>query len=116
MVAITIFEAQPAPCTRTPSRLRDSLLLREFTWIQPAPMATKTNAKEAFDTTHLPLDLEQHEEERKTAAYWFKTPKSQADGPKPPVILHFHGGAYITLEASDIFMGITMSRIDGQVR
>ncbi|TKY86586.1 hypothetical protein EX895_004735 [Sporisorium graminicola] len=108
---LTVFEAQPAHCTRTPSRLRDSLLLREFTWIQPAPVTTKEKSGDGFDTTNLPLDLEEHEKERKTAAYWFKTPKSLADGPKPPVILHFHGGAYITLEASDIFMGVTMARM-----
>lgn len=108
---MTIFGTQPNPCTRTPSRLRDSLLLREFTWILPAPLAADGKSKSGFDTSNLPLDLEEKEKSRRTAAYWYKTRKSMADGPKPPVILHFHGGAYITLEASDIFMGITMARM-----
>ena len=138
-------EAQPALNTRTPSKLRDRLLMRKFTWIEPAPVSSSKRGTESikgsFDTSPLPVNLKDSETKRKTAAYWYYNPKERSPcgsartRRKSPVLLYFReyraflfrcditgdevltsdwlpdGGAYITLEAGDVFMGLTLARM-----
>ena len=94
---LTVFRAQPAINTRTPSRLRDWVLMRTFTWIEPVALAKgEKGADESavFDTTKLPIDLEEREAARRTAGLWFFNPAEPASAPpkaarQSSVLLYF---------------------------
>ncbi|UZJ55737.1 hypothetical protein CBS101457_005057 [Exobasidium rhododendri] len=131
---MSVFGAQPALNTRTSSRLRDIVLCRSFTWINPAPIGAASATQEddssaegiekdtpfapkPFDSSQLPVPLAEKESTKKTAGLWFLNPKEPATAlpitkmRKSAVVLYFHGGAYKFLEAGDIFMGLTLGRM-----
>ena len=82
-----IYKAQPNPSTRQPSKLRDRLLCRRFTWIEPAPLSSaeheekRTTAATGFDASPLPVALDVAESKKKTAALWYLNPKEPGDIP-----------------------------------
>jgi hypothetical protein len=98
---LAVIGTQPSINTRTPSRLRDWILCRSFQWVKPAPVGVFTGNGDAekaekycFDTTKLPLDLEEKEISKQTAALWFFNPAEKAVLPiksarKSSVLLYF---------------------------
>jgi hypothetical protein len=97
---MAFFRCQPFANTRTPSRFRDRLLCRTFTWIDPAPLLSLTTAEKtalAFDDSTLPVALNTKETQQRTAGLWFlnrKEPYSysaavEKSQRKSPVLLYF---------------------------
>ncbi|UZJ51314.1 hypothetical protein CBS101457_000634 [Exobasidium rhododendri] len=119
MYWMAVCGAQPALNTRTPSKLRDWILCRKFTWIAPAS-TTLNGKKESFDSSAMPVALKPSEARKRTAGLWYFNPAEPAPRMplkttrRSPVVLYFHGGAYITLEAGDIFMGLTLARMQAK--
>lgn len=94
---LAVLRAQPSPNTRTPSRLRDWLLCRRFAWVQPVSISQRRGTSTpSFDSSTLPLPLDEGEASRRTAALWFLNPREQfVSGQldkatrKSPVLLYF---------------------------
>lgn len=97
---MAFFRCQPFPNTRTPSRLRDRLLCRTFTWIEPAPLlrtSTGEKSKLAFDDSSLPVGLDPKESHQRTAGLWFLNRKEpyaystivEKSERRSPVLLYF---------------------------
>jgi hypothetical protein len=122
---LTKMGARPALNTRTPSRLRDWLLCRKFTWIAPA----STNRKDAgysFDSAMLPVPLTPSEATKRIAGLWFLNPREPAPAMplgarrESPVVLYFRecsecpilaiGAHPFVLFLSRLQMGVHSSR------
>lgn len=97
---LTNFQCQPQQYCRKPLPTTDWIFGRKFVWIPTLQKGERTGV----------LESAMLQDRKRVPAFWFRTKKAKStEKSRPNVMLYFHGGAYITFDAGDPFMGTTLA-------